>query len=439
MKKKAEVRSKKPIVKKRIYSEKPLVQYVVNAQPPKQVVLFNKEVANRRMEPRYSVRDLRILMVLDQFNIGGTETHVLTCTRELLRNGIHVVVAGKRGEMCDAFAALGCPVYEINFVTNEHLSNDADEQKIISQLKQIMNTEGITAVHIHQVPSGSFAAKAADQLCIPRLWTLHMLLPFTIDEIELIKSSAAVICVSPSIVKQLPVKDLPVQLIPNGIDTVQFNYRSLIQSDLREELGIPKGAPVIMYTGRLSWEKADICRDVIEACRQLKAAHYPNLNILVTGEGRHSENIKSLVDVIHKEMKGKFIHLLGNTLNMSSYYSISDVFVGTGRAALEALACCRPVVAVGVKGFVGLVHPGNYRSAWETWFGDHHADEIWTVEKLKADIKRAMDMPVQEMMETGWVNRNLVKEQFNFTRTTDMLMNVYANILNDRYASYEVE
>ncbi|MNY44926.1 hypothetical protein D3C86_1799950 [compost metagenome] len=46
MKKKAEVRSKKPIVKKRIYSEKPLVQYVVNAQPPKQVVLFNKEEAN---------------------------------------------------------------------------------------------------------------------------------------------------------------------------------------------------------------------------------------------------------------------------------------------------------------------------------------------------------------------------------------------------------
>ncbi|AIQ11959.1 glycosyltransferase [Paenibacillus durus] len=439
MKKKVEDRSKKRTVKKRIYTQKPIVQYVVNTQPPKQVVWLNKDESNYSMESRYSVRDLRILMVLDQFNIGGTETHVLTCVRELLRNGIHVVVAAKRGEMCDAFAALGCPVYEINFVTNEYIVNDADEQKIISQLKQIMNTEGITVVHIHQIPSGSFAAKAADQLCIPRLWTLHMLLPFTFHEFELIKSSAAVVCVSPSIVKQLPVKEMPVQLIPNGIDTIQFNYRSLIQSDLREELGIPKGAPVIMYTGRLSWEKADICRDIIEACRRLKAEHYPNLNILVTGEGRHSESIKSLVDVIHKEMNGKFIHLLGNTLNMSSYYSICDVFVGTGRAALEALACCRPVVAVGVKGFVGLVHPGNYRAAWETWFGDHHADEGWTVEKLKADIKRALDMPVQEKMETGWVNRNLVKEQFNFTRTTDMLINVYTNILKDRYAPYEVE
>ncbi|AHV96402.1 glycosyltransferase [Paenibacillus sabinae] len=439
MKKKAEDRSKRRPVKKRAYTQKPIVQYVVNANPPKQVVWFNKDESNYSMQPRYSESDLRILMVLDQFNIGGTETHVLTCVRELLRNGVHVVVAGKRGEMCDAFAALGCPVYEINFVTNEHIINEADEQKIISQLKQIINTEGITAVHIHQLPSGTFAAKAADQLCIPRLWTLHMLLPYTIDEFELIKSSAAVVCVSPSIMKQLPVKDMSVQLIPNGIDTVQFNYRSLIQSDLRDELGIPKGAPVIMYAGRLSWEKADICRDIIEACRQLRAESYPDLNLLVTGEGRHSEGIKSLVDVIHKETKGNFIHLLGNTLNMSSYYSICDVFLGTGRAALEALACCRPVVAVGVKGFVGLVNPGNYRSAWETWFGDHHADEAWSVEKLKTDINRVLDMPVQEKMETGWVNRNLIKEQFNFTRTTDMLMNVYANILKNRYASYEVE
>lgn len=433
MKRKTTVRSKRRVLRKR-----PIIQYVVNARAPKQVVWFNDDRLRDRANSQYSVQDLRILMVIDQFNVGGTETHVLAYCRELLRKGAHVAVAGKRGEMRDAFAALGCPVYEINFVTDQYLRNDADEQKMVAQLKQIMNTEGITVVHIHQIPSGHFAAKAAKQLCVPYLFTLHMLYQLQGDDLELIKHSGAVVCVSPSILKNTSVKGTNVHLIPNGIDTIQFDYRSFIQSDLRAELGIPDTAAVIMYAGRLSWEKADICRDMLEACKQLKEEQYPDLHFLIAGEGQHSGAIKETVSRIHEQTDSEFIHLLGNDLHISSYYSICDCFVGTGRAALEALASCRPVVAIGVKGFFGLVQPDNYQSAWQAWFGDHFAKEKWTVDKIKQELKQAINMPESERLEMGWVGRNFVKDQFNITRTTEKLMGVYANILMDRYPAYEV-
>lgn len=425
--------------KKRLFRRRPIVQYVVNANPPQQVVWLNKGSEYVGDETLYAAPDLRILMVLDQFNVGGTETHVLTCTRELLRRGIHVVVAAKKGEMSGAFAALGCPVYELNFVTNDFLRNDADITEIVTQLKQIMNAEGITVVHIHQPPSGMFAAIAAEQLCVPCVFTVHMNDNQVLNDLELLKKSNKIICVSPTIFNRLPVKGLSAELIPNGVDPVQFDYRPFVQRAIRSDLGIPETAPVIMYVGRLSWEKAEICHDLIEACVQLKAERYPDLHVLIVGEGKQSDRIKSMARVVHDQSESEFIHVWGNSLNMTGLYSICDCFVGTGRAALEALACRRPVVAIGVKGFFGQVRPDNYQHAWDTWFGDHHADEAWDVEKIKRSIEQVLDKPEVQKMESGWVSRNYVKERFHIVRTTNALVAIYTNLLKDRSSSYGVK
>lgn len=429
-------------IRKRVSSNRPVVSYVVNAQAPKQIVLLNNDENYNttpigEMRKRKQTPDLRILMVLDQFNVGGTETHVLSSIRELLRRGIHVVVAGKKGEMIDAFAALGCPVYELDFVTDEYLQNTAEEQKIIAQLKQILNNESINIIHTHQIPSSHFAIKASEQLRVPLMFTVHC--QYSINEADILKKSRSLICVSPSIIKQLPVKGLATQLIPNGIDTIQFNDRPFIQGELRKKLGISESSPVIMYAGRLSWEKADICKDIIEACRQLKVEQYPELHLLIVGEGRQSELINDLTNDVHNQVEHKFIHVLGTSLNMSSYYTICDSVVGTGRTAVEALACRRPVIAIGIKGFIGPIHPGNYEAAWDTWFGDHHADERWSVTNIKESLQQVLQMSDHEKQERGWVGRNLVKEQFNIVYTTDKLLDAYNDMLRNQLSVYEVK
>lgn len=424
----------------RTQASRPIIKYVINAEAPKEIILLNKEEkGNTRgaFQAWGQEADLRILMVLDQFNVGGTETHILTTVRELMRRRIHVVVVGRKGEMMDAFAALGCPLYELNFVTDQYLENRAEEKGIIGQLKQIINIEGINLIHAHQIPSGHFAMMASEQLRIPVVFTVHG--HYSTLEAEILKQSQSLICVSPSVYKNLPVKDVTTHLIPNGVDTVQFNERPYVQPELRKELGILETAPLVMYAGRLSWEKADICRDMIEACRQLREEHFPDIHLLIVGEGRQSESISDLVKEVHEQAGEEFIHLLGNSLNMPRYYSISDAVVGTGRTAIEALASRRPVIAIGIKGFIGHVHPGNYEATWYSWFGDHQAEEMWSVPKIKHSLQHVLNLSDEECEEQGWVSRNFVKGKFDIHKTTDALLEVYKDVLHRQFLTNEVD
>lgn len=423
----------------RAHVSRPIIKYVINAVAPKEVVLLKKEEQGNRLgdfQAWGQDADLRIMMVLDQFNVGGTETHILTTVRELMRRRIHVVVVGRKGEMMDAFAALGCPIYELNFVTDQYLENRAEEKNIVGQLKQIINIEGINLIHAHQIPSGHFAMMASEQLRIPVVFTVHG--HYSSLEAEILKKSQSLICVSPSVYKNLPVKGVAAHLIPNGVDTVQFNERPFVQTDLRKELGISETAPLIMYAGRLSWEKADICRDMIEACRQLREEHFPDIHLLIVGEGRQSDSISELVNEVHEQTGEDFIHLLGNSFNMPRYYSISDTVVGTGRTAIEALASRRPVIAIGIKGFIGHVHPGNYEVTWSSWFGDHHADEMWSVPKIKQSLQQVLSLSDEEWEEQGWVSRNFVKGKFDIQKTTNALLEVYKDVLRRQFMADEV-
>lgn len=381
-------------------------------------------------------QDLRILMVIDQFNVGATESHVLSCIRQLLRKGIHVAIAGKNGPMTEAFAALGCPIYEINFITDAIRRNDAEERGIVPNLKQIMTSEGINVVHAHQITSGYFAADAAEQLTLPFVFTLHS--QYTPHHAELLKKSRAVICVSNPILETLTVQGLSIKPIPNGIDTVQFDYRPLVEDIQRKALGIPENVPVIMYAGQLSRENAGICMDMIEACRQLKEDRYPKLHVLIAGEGQHSAKIKALVQERNVHAEQPYIHMLGDSLHMSPYYTISNCVIGTGRIALEAMACRRTVIAAGNKGFFGEVVPYNFAHAWESWFGDHLAAEPCSASKIKESLEYVFSLPPGEIADRGWAGRNLVKEHFNIVRTTEKMLDVYHEMIQYRSGMYEV-
>lgn len=441
MRKRKSIGTKKNIpAKASAKARRPIVKYVVNAQAPKQIVLQNKEEKNSAAGEfwiRNQDTDLRIMMVLDQFNVGGTETHVLTTVRELLRRRIYVVVVGKKGELMDGFAALGCPIYELDFVTDDYLPNTAHESEIISKIKHILSFERINLIHAHQIPSSYFAIEASEQLRIPLIFTVHGHYSIN-DDTSIMARSKSLICVSPAILNHLKGEGVPAHLIPNGIDTLQFNDRPFTRSQIRKELGVLDQAPLIMYSGRLSWEKADICRDIIEACRQMRNEHYPDLHLLIAGEGRHSPMITELTNEVHRQEGQEFIHLLGNSLNMSRYYTACDAVIGTGRVAVEALACRCPVIAIGVKGYFGPVHPGNYESAWRLWFGDHHAEEVWSVSKIKDSLLHLLKIPAPRRNELGWVGRNFVKEQFNIMDTTDHLLDAYNDVLQNQRIVQEV-
>jgi L-malate glycosyltransferase len=366
---------------------------------------------------------IRVLMVMDSFNIGGTETHVHSLAKELTKKGIGVVFVGNGGKMLPQFRELNCPIYEITFPLTLSIPLQ-EEEVILEQLDSIIQNEKITIVHTHQTPSGYLTSKAASKRNIPTFFTVHGTYYPKEELRKVLDLTTQVVTVSPPVdqyVRQL-FHGKDIQLIRNGIDTSTFRKKE--QNQLREELGIPLNAPVIMYSSRIAWEKGNICMQLLKACQVLKLKNMSDLHVLIVGEGVLFGEVEKLVKRIHRTCREEFIHLVGEKMNIEDYYNIADCVVGTGRVALEAMACEKPVLAVGNHGYFGLVNSQNYESAWKCYFGDHHSLKKSTRFHFVKDLRRLF-FDMKKNKNYSHELRKKVIEDYNVEKSTIETLELY--------------
>jgi glycosyltransferase involved in cell wall biosynthesis len=295
-------------------------------------------------------------------------------------------------------------------------------------LKSIITLERIDLIHCHQIPSGKVAVTAAEQMNVPFVFTVHGAY-YDSDFIQILRRSSNIICVSPSIQRLLLTNAIESSLIPNGLDVLEYQPRhSFYREYLRNKLAIPKHAFVVMYAGRLSWEKADICEDIIHLASVLRLNECPNLHLIIAGGGKKQENIIKLAEKQQQQMGTPFIHCVGELTDMCAYYCISDCIIGTGRIALEAMACERPLIAVGTRGFLGFVQPELYEKAWDCWFGDHDSPEPLSKDELAHHIKSLLYLDPKKKSEMALAGRNFIVNRFHISRTTEKLIDLYHRV-----------
>ena len=131
-------------------------------------------------------------------------------------------------------------------------------------------------------------------------------------------------------------------------------------SDVRARLNIAAGAPVIGTVCRLAPEKG--LEVLVEAARFL-LGEFPNLTVLVAGEGEQEAKLSALID---EHRLGTSVRLLGRwpAGEMPELLAAVDVGVncshreGTPLSVLEYMAAGKPVVATRVGGMSDLIEDG---------------------------------------------------------------------------------
>jgi len=367
------------------------------------------------------VNDLRILMVLDSMASGGTETYVLSVAREMKRLGADVIVAGGEGSHAPIFRE-EFPVHLLPFDWNFKL-----EEERISRLASVMRDENINIVHMHQTPSGRIALQAARMMGIPVVFTMHGTYYPKSDLLPIVKQCDAVISVSKPVEAFWLREGVASSVIPNGIDLEEF-HQAGDREVLREPFGIPKEAMVLLYASRLAWEKADVCKIVLRSAADLKRSEFPQLVVVVAGDGPEMDAIRRLAQQLEYRNHVRFIHLIGQRSNMADCYRMSDIVVGTGRVALEAMACGKPVLALGTCGFLGWVEPSMYEEAWRCYFGDHQSLRSCNQPLLTQTLRKGLSR--QELLHWyGEMGRAWVSDLFDITKVTRAIAGVYRDIL----------
>ena len=136
----------------------------------------------------------------------------------------------------------------------------------------------------------------------------------------------------------------PVAVIPNGIDTDDFDPQRADDSALRQELGIQLQDQVLLTVAALEKRKGMFA--VVEALALLKT-RVPALRYLVVGEGADRTELERRIAALGLEER---VTLCGNRSDVRPFYKLADLFLlpsygeGFPNAWLEALSMECPVI-----------------------------------------------------------------------------------------------
>ncbi len=145
-----------------------------------------------------------------------------------------------------------------------------------------------------------------------------------------------------------------VLMLPNGIPAPP----PAAGRDVRAELGIPPGVPVIGAVGRLRPEKA---MDVLVRAAKILLPDHEGLRVLIAGDGEERAGLERLVADLGL---GDSVYLLGRRADVPDLLTSLDVavncsdFEGSPLAVMEFMEAGTPIVATAVGGTPDLVEHG---------------------------------------------------------------------------------
>jgi glycosyltransferase involved in cell wall biosynthesis len=142
------------------------------------------------------------------------------------------------------------------------------------------------------------------------------------------------------------------ELLGNGVDLARFDPETVSVAriaELRQELAIPPGAPVIGTVGRMVAEKG--YRELFAALEGVRR-EFPTARLLVVGQ----PDLDKADAIAPEDATGAGVVLAGWRTDVPALLALMDVFVlaswreGMPRAAIEAAAMARPLVLTNIRG-----------------------------------------------------------------------------------------
>ena len=130
-------------------------------------------------------------------------------------------------------------------------------------------------------------------------------------------------------------------------------------TELRRKTGIPDGAQVIGFVGRMTRDKGI---DDLAGCMRLLEGQGRRVHLLLLGDFEEGDPVRA--DTVEWIRTSPRVHWLGYVPDPQPYYPILDLFIfpthreGLGKVLLEAAAAGKPVVSTYTTGVVDVVQDG---------------------------------------------------------------------------------
>ena len=352
---------------------------------------------------------MNILMALSQLEITGAEVYATTIADELIERGNKVYIVSD---------TLTTPTKA------EYIKLEFNKRSLLKRIEHIkflykfIKEKNIQIVHAHSRAS-SWSSQVACKLAgIPLITTTHGRQPihFSRKLIKAFGDHSIAVCenIKKHMVNDIGFSENKISVILNPV-----NYKKL---DLEKKVNDKK---VISIVGRLSGPKGDVAYDILEILSQDELLKKYKIR-LIGGKELPERFLK---------FKEKDIEFIGYVPNIQEKIFESDIVIGAGRVAFEALLNKTLLIAVGETEYMGFINKENLSKSLASNFGDIGFMKYPKIRKdiLLDDIKKALELSENEKEEL----KNIILKETNLKNIVDKIEKRYFSLYVNK-KKYEV-
>ncbi len=325
---------------------------------------------------------MRLLMISDVYfpRVNGVSTSIETTRHALEKLGHEVTLIvpdyPQQNETSDS-NVLRIPARKVMFDPEDRLMTWRD----LSRTLRVITPQHFDLIHIHTPFIAHYAGtRIARKFQLPVVETYHTFfeqylehyIPFLPDPVLRLaarrltanQGNAVNALISPSlamrdILRRYGVRT-PISVIPTGIDLEA--WRAPTAPDPRSELGLSSSQPMLLFVGRLAFEKnVEFLLNMM--CTLVQ--HHPDVRLVLAGEGPAEKHLRKLTAQLGLEQHVIFVGYLPRDGQLQALYRAADAFVFSsatetqGLVLVEALALGLPVVALAEMGTRDVVREGE--------------------------------------------------------------------------------
>lgn len=328
---------------------------------------------------------INVLEILGNAIVGGMENYVSNLLTRLPPEEFHVtLLVPFESPVTAGLRERGYEVY-VTAMADDPLWHS------IQMAVSLMRERDIHLVHAHLPVAhvlGSIAGRLARR---PVVTTMHTM-KLTAHELGIYRTAGGhliLVCQHAyNQARSLGVAAHDLTLIYNGVDTSRFTPEK-DGAAFRQEVGIPAGAPLAGFVGRLSPEKGP---DLFVRAAHFAAQRHPTAHFVLVGAGPMEGELRGMIANLGLAER---VHLAGLWEDVAPVFPAFDVLAqtshaeGTPLALLEGMAAGLPAVTLGVGGVVEIVEVGTTGLLYspDDWVGVG-----WGMLELLNDPERAQRM-----------------------------------------------
>lgn len=352
-----------------------------------------------------------LFLVFFNSPVGGLQENIYSTVSYLKKQGGKATVVCKNGSFSDRLRAIGVDVICTDFLITSF--NDTLREVLVANLKDEINL-----VHCHPFVSRRLGVIVSRILGIPCVLTMHG--RYTdelkgnfqnLDSIFLVSEG-----VKQYVLNKTGLSSEKMHVIPNAVDQSVF-----CNLKLRE-----RNVSVLNFSlvTRIDLDKKFILNTFNQAVRYISENFSQPVVWNIIGDGRLRDDflneLKNLVGTNQVVYKG---WLEGAQLN--EQYNRSDVVIGPGRCALEAMSSGAPTIALGSATYCGLIGPNTWQQGVFSNFGGVGAE-------FDEDISQRLGSDLSILMQShetrriyGKFAQKIIEIFFQDNRCQEKLLGFY--------------